>query len=286
MQEINTQFIEGCFARTTPRHGLELGWYALIGFASAFFIAWVFRRDEWGMSWPLVVALPWFIVLLLLIGGWLTAYRQRRRRRMITKVWENVQLEAWDEAGQTLESAMQGPIRSSNDRCQAFMLLAKVAEGGRQYESAAQIYETLLLERIGDGYQLQQVQLSLSSAKLRNEELVDAVHMLDRLAKVPMPLALQAARELIRLYQQVFMGHYEDAIENISERRSLFRRFLSTRAGYGYGLLAAAYHSLGRSGEAAELWLDATTLIKSRRLVEEYGFLSTVSETYPALERR
>ncbi|MCG8407946.1 MAG: hypothetical protein MI923_22325 [Phycisphaerales bacterium] len=286
MQEIDAQFIERHFAATAPRPSRMTGFYALIGVVAAFVLVWAFRAQSWHLVRPLVLGLPWLVLLLLLAVSWWTTLQQRQRRRMITKAEEHVQLEAWEQAERTLEPALQSPIRSSNDRCQAFMVLAALAEHNRQYESAARIYQTLLLERIGEGYQLQRVQLGLSSAKLRNEELADAVNLLDRLEKISMPPALQAVCQLIRLSQQVFMGHYEDAVENMADRQSLFRRFLSTKAGYGYGLLAAAHHRLGRLDEAARLWLDATTLVHPERLVEEYDCLAVVSQNYPALEQR
>ncbi|MEE8384978.1 MAG: hypothetical protein V3S01_03595, partial [Dehalococcoidia bacterium] len=86
--------------------------------------------------------------------------------------------------------------------------------------------------------------------------------------------------------QQVFMGHHEDAAQDCEKRCQLYRRFLSTQAAHGYGLLAAAMHHLGRTGEAARLWRDATMLIEAERLVKEYPLLSQVAREYPAMEHR
>ena len=101
-----------------------------------------------------------------------------------------------------------------------------------------------------------------------------------------MPLPLRAACDLVRLFQQVAMGQNEDAVAGLTDRRAGFRRHLSTRAGYGYALLAAAMDALGRRTEAATLWSDATALIRPDRLIEEFDLLQGVSRTYPATEHR
>ncbi len=284
MEQFDAQQIDRRFDVTAARRGFNQGWYALIGFASVLLLlqGW----GEGGSDRPSVPAilLSWGVVFGLLAAGWLRAKRQRQARQSITRAGERVQLEQWAEAGELLDVAMRRSIQSDSDRCQAFMLLATLAERHGHFDQAAHIYERLLLERIGDGYQLQQAQLAIANAKLRNEELTDAVTLLDHLEKISMPRALGAVYALIRLYQRVFMGHNEDAVAELAERRSLFRQFLSTRAGYAYGLLAAALHRLGRHDEAAQFWLDATTLIPSQKLVAEYGALVAPCECYPAME--
>ena len=284
MEQFDAQQIDRRFDVTAARRGFNQGWYALIGFASVLLLlqGW----GEGGSDRPSVPAilLSWCVVFGLLAAGWLRAKRQRQARRSITRAWEHVQLEQWAKAEEVLDAAMTRSIQSSSDRGQAFLLLATLAERHGRFDGAAQIYERLLQERIGDGYQLQQAQLAIANAKLRNEELTDAVKLLDQLEKISMPRALGAVCALIRLYQQVFMGHNEDAVAELSERRSLFRRFLSTKAGYAYGLLAGALHRLGRHEEAAQFWLDATTLIPAQKLVAEYGALVAPCERYPAME--
>jgi len=284
MQQIEAEQIDQRFAATTARAWPRQGRYALVMLAAAAVIlpAWVGGQS--GQTTGLLILIPWSILAALLVAGWLAARRQRRSRQNITQAWEMAQLENWADAEQCLDLGMGGPIRSPSDRWQSFMLLATLLERDGRHDLAAHVHVRLLLERIGDGYQLQQTQLALTMAKLRNEELTDAVRLLDQLERLPMPLTLRAVYSLIRLYQQVFMGHHLDAVENMNEQQSLFRRFLSTRAGYGYGLLAASLHHLGRNVEAAKLWLDATTLIRPEKLVEEYPPLASLRGQYPAME--
>lgn len=284
MEQLDAQQIDRRFDVTAARRGFKQGWYALIGFGLVLLLMQDWGEGGSGRPSVLAILLSWCVVLGLMAAGWLRAKRQRQARQNITRAGERVQLEQWDEAAAVLHGAMGQSIQSDSDRCQAFMLLATLAERHGHFDQAAHIYERLLLERIGDGYQLQQAQLAVANAKLRNEELTDAVKLLDRLEKISMPRTLGAGYALIRLYQRVFMGHNEDAVAELSERRSLFRQFLSTKAGYGYGLLAAALHRLGRHDEAARFWLDATTLIPARKLVAEYGALVAPCERYPAME--
>lgn len=284
MEQLDAQQIDKRFEVTASRRGFKQGWYALIGFGLVLLLmqGW----GEGGSDRPSVPAilLSWCVVFGLMAAGWIRAKRQRQARQNITRATERARLEQWAEAEEVLDEAMRRSIQSDSDRGQAFMLLATLAERHGRYDQAAHIYERLLVERIGDGYQLQQAQLAIANAKLRNEELTDAVKLLDHLEKTSMPRALGAVYALIRLHQRVFMGHNEDAVADLSETRSLFRQFLSTKAGYAYGLLAAALHRLGRHDEAAQYWLDATTLIPAQRLVAEYDVLVAPCERYPAME--
>lgn len=285
MNDSTPDKVERHFAATEPN---RRGWYAFYACVLGMILASVLLPAFYRGSDPaeslslLFLAVP---ITLLLCAGWVTKGRRFRSRQGVQKAWERVQLADWTGAQALLDEVMHRPIPSSSERGQAFMTLAAIAEHAGHYDEAAQVYETLLLRRIGDPVQLQRAQIALAAAKLRNEELTDAVKFIGRLEQLEMPVSLRAALDLVRLFQQVFMGHYEDALADFEERRSLFRRHLSTQAGFGYGLLAAALHHRGRTDDAARLWGDATTLIDADRLVEEYALLSTVSQAYPATKR-
>ncbi|MFQ5502232.1 MAG: hypothetical protein ACE5EQ_08005 [Phycisphaerae bacterium] len=286
MIEMDAQWIDHRFEVTEPRRNGAMGWYGLMGLATGAFLIPAFQGEESDIPRWILYTLPWGVVFGMLVFRWIVVRREVRHRRAISEAWDHSRLCDWSMVEQSLEGLMDRPIRSASDRCQVFVLMAGLAEQSGLYGPATHIYERLLVERIGDGYQLQQAQLALTSAKLRNEELTDGVRMLDRLEKVPMPLALRAVHDLIRLYQQVFMGHFENAVKDLQERHELFRRYLSTRAGYGYALFSTALHQLGRPEEASRLWLDATALIPAARLVQEYKCLEAVSNAYPATEHR
>jgi tetratricopeptide (TPR) repeat protein len=284
MQSIDAETVEQWFADTQPKRSRLYGSYTFLLAALMGLMLVAVFGSRMGLP-PLAGVLLAVLVLgLFMTTGWKNGRRQARNRHRVQQAWQAVQLDEWDTARSLLEDLVRRPIQSSTDRCEVFTLWAALAEEKGDYAAAARIYETLLLARIGDARQLQEAQIALASAKLRNQELTDAVEMIGRLEKVPMPQGMRAALDLVRLHQQVFMGNLEDAVYGANERRELYRRFLSTRAGYGYGLLAAAMHALGRTDEAKQLWQDATTLIKPDRLTSEYDVLAPVAQTYPPSE--
>jgi len=218
------------------------------------------------------------------LTAWNLGRRQRKCRAWLGHAWELVQLEEWDAAAEILERGLRKPILASADRTQAFMLLAAVAENRGAWDAVVAIYEALLLRGIPDPITVQKAQIGLAAAKIHTQQLTDAVDLLAQIEQRALPPDLRAAVDLVRLFQQVFMGHHADAVENIEQRRALYRRALSTAAAYGYALLALALHHLGRTAEAALLWADATTLVRPERLIASYPILGTISAVYPATE--
>lgn len=227
---------------------------------------------------------PWLVLTLVLGAGWITAKRVRAARRLVSKALEHAQLEEWDALARVLNSAMSRPIRGLSERGNVLFMHGALLEHRGRYDLAARTYERMLMERIGDGYLLQNAQLCLAYCKVRAQELTDAVRMIERLEQVQMPDSLRARYEWIRLFQRVFMGHDRDALENLHDRIALFRRHLSTRAGFPYALVASALHRQGRRAEAAKYWADATTLIPADRLMNEYVVCRETGVSYPAVE--
>ncbi|MHC4795756.1 MAG: hypothetical protein ACYTF1_03845, partial [Planctomycetota bacterium] len=90
--------------------------------------------------------------------------------------------------------------------------------------------------------------------------------------------------ELLSLFREVIMGQAAEGLEHAEQRSKLFRDHLSTRAGFGYGLLAAAYDRADRPGKAKKYWHDATMLVRPGELIERFSELKAISEKYPATE--
>lgn len=241
--------------------------------------------EDLGLPSAVGVLLLLLMIFLLLGIGWMASRRHKACREDVIRAWEHVRLEEWGAAGQVLDRVMQRPIRSVADRAEAFLLLGAVAEHEGYHDGAAQIYEALALRQIGAPSQLHQARIALAAVKIHNQELTDAIDLLARLEQVPMPDGLRAGLDLVRLFQQVFMGQSADAVQDLPRRREFFRRQLSTQAGYGYALLATALHHLDRREEAAKLWADATALIAPGKLVKEYSCVTPVAKSYPATER-
>lgn len=284
MTKFDDAFIERSFELTSPPKRRNFWRYFLIGIGLALLFLPAVNGNDLGLPRPALIAIPAAFALGIMGGVAAMTRRQRSRRQIVMAAWDGVQLEEWDHAEKAVSESLDRPLATPADRCQAYLALAAVLERKRKYEAALQIYGKLLIHRIGDPYQLQHVQIAMTAAKFRNEELTDAIQMLDRIEKFPMPLTMRALVSWTRLYQQVFMGQFEDAIKDLEETRQLFRRYLSTRAGYTYALFAKALHQTGRTDLAAKYWQDATLLIKPERLMEEYPFLPPIPTSYPHAE--
>jgi len=282
MTQITPQQIDSWIERTTPSPRENYPVYFIFGLFIASILAPIvlplFTNAKW--QWEQLEVIPWVLLtIILLISRW-RASKRRRSNERVEQIWENAKLERWDAVDTALPTTFNHPIYDPTLRGRAFMIVAGLLESRKQHDVAGHIYESLLRRRMGDPLTLHQAQLSLASAKLRNEELTDAVQLIGRLQKIEMPPPLRAIFEAVRLHQQVFMGQNEDAVDKISERRDLFRRHLSTRAGYTYGLLAAALHRLGRKDEAQQYWHDATLLVPPAKLTDRFELLGDVAPHY------
>lgn len=231
-------------------------------------------------QWEQLEVIPWILLLIIAIISRLRVRRRQQSAKLVEDMWERAKLEDWDAVGEAVPATFEQTIYDSSLRSRAFMILAGLLETRKQHDVAGHIYESLLRRRLGDPMTLHQAQLALASSKLRNEELTDAVNLIGRLQQIEMPPPLRAIFEAVRLHQQVFMGQNEDAVAEISQRRDLFRRHLSTRAGYAYGLLAAALHRLGRKDEAQRFWHDATLLVPPGKLTDRFDILTDIAPHY------
>lgn len=281
MNPLDSNQVEALFTSAQPKRRL-IGAQALA--MSSLMLVMIISLFGTRLNVPEAVclALPPIALGTIVLIGWRAGRRRARCRDSLSRVWEHLQLDRPADAEAALCQVMRFPIQSDSDLGQAMLLLGGVAERIGQYDAAVRAYELMMIHEVGDIVQLQEAQVNLAEAKLRNQELTDAVNLIQRLAQVPMPPPIKAAFELVRLFQEIFMGHAADALENVDERRAMFRKYLSIRAGHGYGLLAAAYHHAGQGDAASAMWLDATTLSSSDRLVREYAFLAPIAQHYPA----
>jgi len=284
MTQITPAQIDTWLERTTPSPRENYPVYFIFGLFIASILAPLatplLTNAKW--EWEQLEIIPWILLtIILLVSRWRARRRQRSTER-VEQMWEDAKLEKWDAVEAALPTTLNQTIYDPTLRGRAFMLLAGLLETRKHHDVAGYIYESLLRRRLGDPLTLHQAQLALASAKLRNEELTDAVELIGRLQKIEMPPPLRAIFEAVRLHQQVFMGQNEDAVDKISERRDLFRRHLSTRAGYAYGLLAAALHRLGRKDEAQRYWHDATLLVPPAKLTDRFELLTDVAPHYQA----
>jgi hypothetical protein len=222
-------------------------------------------------------------LLLLAIFGMLTrwTWQQRRFSRRLIEVFEAVQLQRWAEAGPMLEELLSRPVRQAQARCELLLSWAAMAEAEHAYDAAQRALEAVLEEQRGDALQLHAARVALAAVMFRTGQTSDAVDLIDRLTRAEIPEPLKAQVELVALFREVVMGQTLDGLEAAGERRRLFREHLSTRAGYGYGLLAAAFDRANQPAEAGRYWHDATLLLKAEELLRRFAELETVAARYP-----
>lgn len=284
MPDLDVTGVESALTATAPRPWGRYSALALAGAVALLFVALAVGGPRWKLPLVLSISLPWCLVACLALVSWRYGRRLRDFRETLSAAWDHAQLEQWGDAAARINGLLTRPIRAPSDRAQVFLIWAAVAEHQGRYECAGVIYDALVEQRIGDPLQLHQANLLRVSTRLRTGELTDAVDLLSRIERLPMPDSFRAACDLTRLFQQVLMGHLDDAVRDLEQRRAHFREHLSTRAAYAYGLFAAALHGLGRAADAARLWLDATTLVRPPRLVREFDLLSPVAGAYPSAE--
>jgi hypothetical protein len=220
-------------------------------------------------------------VLLVAVTRWRVKRQQLRALRW-KRAHEAVLLEEWASARQRLADMLSQPVDSTTVRTQGLLGLAAVADHCHQYQSSQLLYEEVLKSGAGQPAQLHAAAIGLAVAMLRNEELTSAVQLIDQLTRQDWPRSWKAHLELVRLFREVVMGQYDDVLASADSRRELFRECLSTRSGYGYGLMALGYHRRGRADLAGRLWHDATLLIAADKLLDRFPMLSELADQYPA----
>lgn len=231
------------------------------------------------------VALPWGVFGLIVWSGWQASRRHGRVVRDLMTAREAADLNDWPQVARCVRRLLARPVRPPQARYHAYLLYGAAAERSGSHAAGERAFELLLGDENSDPAAKYHAAIGLAALKLRTEQLTDAVRLLDRLRRIELPPPLEAGRELVRLFQEVLMGHYDDAIAEFERRRALFRRHLSTRAGYGYGLFAAAFHARGRTEDAATQWRDATLMLPPELLVERYELLRPVAQSYAASVR-
>ena len=227
---------------------------------------------------------PLLLVLLLIVVARSRLKREQRRARHWTRASEAVLLEDWSTAGERLCDLLSRPVANSTVRTQGLLGLAAVADHCHQYQSSQLLYEQVLKDASGQPIQLHAAAVGMAAAMLRNDELTGAVQVTDQLARQDWPRPWKAHVELVRLFREAVMGQYDDIVDSADVRQALFRECLSTRSGYGYGLLALGHHRRGQTDQASRLWQDATLLIAPEKLLDQFPVLSELADRYPACE--
>lgn len=280
---VTLETAERLIALSRPRGGLRGSSLILLGL-SILLMAMLADPDVLGLRPPLRFLAPQ-TAFLGIVGVILNGIaRHRRLERWAYQVFEAALLQEWDRAEPLLVRLLSSPVRHPQMRAELLLGLASVAEARQEYGAAQRIYESILGDQAGDPLQLHTARVMLASAMLRTGQLTDAVALLDRLARADLPEPLKAQVELIALLREVILGQAQDNLALADRRRRLFRDHLGTRAGYGYGLLAAAYDRADQPDAARRLWHDATLLIRPGELLQRFRELEPLAGKYPEAE--
>ena len=279
---LTLETIERLIESSRPRGGLLRGpMFILLGLA---LLLGAFSADSSLISSN--AALSWILPQLLLLAmiGLLvrTVRRQREFARDIQESTEAMQLRQWTRAWSVLSRLLRKPVPHPAVRAESLLALAALAEANEAFDASQRIYESMLEERQADPLQLHTARVGLGAALLRTGQTTDAVGLIDRLEREDLPGSLRAHTELLALFREITMGHAADRLDRADERRKLFRRYLGTRAGYGYALLALAFDRAGQPERAAKSWLDATMLEPLPELLCRFSELQTIAGKYPA----
>jgi hypothetical protein len=279
---MNNPNIQELIRSSRPRRGFLRGIRPLALGAGLLLGAWVARPDVLGG------VSGWIIVQIILLGflAVVMGYVVRRRRlgRLLREGFEAVQLEDWDRAEPLLLRLLRRPITPAPVRSEALLSLTSVLEGHQDYAGAQAVYEAVLEDAGTDPLQAHNARVGLAVALFRNGQVTDAVELTDRLVREELPAVLQARIELLALFRELTMGQVDEGLARADQRRELFRLHLSTGAGYGYGLLAAAFDRAGQPDAARRHWHDATLLVAPHRLRHRFGELDEIAGRYPAAE--
>ncbi len=276
---ISPELVEQLLHSSLPkrRGGARLPLLLLAGVVVGFALA---RPGVVPLPAPFGSLAPLIVVGVLVIAARLTMRRQVDLTRRWSLANESILLEKWETAATLLQGLLAKPVASFALRAQGLLGLAAVADHNHNHIASELIYEHLMGDQSAPPTQVHIAAVGLAATKLRNENLTEAVQIIDRLARQDLPLAWQAHVELVRLYREVVMGQFDDVVDSLERRQTLFRTHLSVRAGYGYGLLAFGCDQRDLPGEAAKLWSEATLLIAPEKLIDRFSLLTTMADRY------
>lgn len=280
---VTVEMVDQLAASSRPQGGLRGGRLALLGL-SMLLGAMLADSRIFGLSGWLGWIAPQVVLLLIVVTFWQGVAAQRRTARLMLEAFEAVQLQMWDQAESILRQLLVRPLRHPQARGEALLALAAVAEAQQQYDAAQRVYERVIEEKAADALQLHMAWVALAAAMLRTGQTTDAVALIDRLNRADVPEPLKAQVELVSLLREIVMGQSQDYLEAAERRRKLFQEHLGTRAGFGYGLLAAAFDRASLPEQARRYWHDATLLIRPAELLRRFSELEPVAAKYPRAE--
>ena len=218
-----------------------------------------------------------------LVSIFINAARRQGLARWSRKAADLCLLERWDEAIGPLQKVLNKPVNLPQIRYQGLLELAGVAEHTGELDQSRQIYRAIEQEQ-PHGLLGRLALVGEAIVLLKLDHLADAETTIRRLEVGAEGPGLKSLVLLARLYQQIKTGHYDEALEDESNKCELARVGLSTKAGYVYALLGLAHKKQTENQEQAKkYWRQATILIRSENLVEKLPELAELAQAYPSV---
>jgi len=152
----------------------------------------------------------------------------------------------------------------------------------KAYDAAIVSYDYLIYHLPDDHPGAVQLTIQRTIAQLFADQLADADDALRRLRNMVeryRDSAIGASYRLAGLVQQVFTGHYADAVEE-SDNLIDDLRPLGVEAGYGYALMALSHHKID-SKDTDMWWQRATLLMPPSSLVGRFDQLDPLRTLAP-----
>ncbi len=227
------------------------------------------------------------LLLMLGIGAamammtWRSMKAQRYERQQIESIEETVQLRRWDQAASLLQSVLGQPMRVSVARVQALIFLSAVLARYHRFNDAITVQNYLIERHLLDPASEYGLRLGRAMAMLREDHLVDANQAISEIRRM-VGDQLSGGLALIEIYRDIRTGHAAEAVEIFHANLKALREQLSHRVADAYGMVACACDQLGRFDEAAQYFLDATTLTSASELARRYPEIEKLVEKYPA----
>ncbi|MHB1155337.1 MAG: hypothetical protein ACYC26_00720 [Phycisphaerales bacterium] len=204
------------------------------------------------------------VLLLAALSLVIWMFIQRRAaeqvQRQIQQLHELVVLRH-DAPAATLAWSLIPKVRHLPDaHVQTVMLLAVSCARLDAYDAALAAHH-YLLEHIPSRHPTSLlIRLQQVMAMLHEDHLVDADAEIRRLSHADLPGTGHAMLQLAMLYQQIKTHHHADAVTQADAVAPSLQP-LGIEAGYGYAMLATAFHHTRQPQPASNWWHQATLLM-------------------------
>lgn len=258
-----------------------VGAFTLVVLASAL----VSRESEAGAA--LMKLLSSFLLVLIVAAmslvTWFIARQRRAELQTLEALEEMVHLHRWEEAAAVVDRLLSAPTRTPQARVHGLLFLATVLGRYHRFDDAVQVQNYLLEHVQLDPSSDHALRLGRAMSMLRADHLFDADRAIADLRRAAQESEDESGGlALVEIYRDVKTGHPDEAIRMFEQKLPAIRDQLGTRVADAYALAARGYDLVGRTGEAARAFENATLLMPTSELTRRYPEVAPLTEKYAA----